>query len=162
MDPLEHHRTFSYVLMIHKSWVMLLSKSNSATSGARTRRQTRTRTSIRRRRPSRRSRSTSKVRFVTFSKSPKRDKKLRATFANTDGKIVARVDFGAAGASDYTKHKDTKRKRRYMTRHQAREHWNDPVTPGALSRWVLWNKPSLAASMDDYRSRFHLRPGKRR
>jgi hypothetical protein len=27
---------------------------------------------------------------------------------------------------------------------------------GALSRWILWNKPTLAASIKDYKKRFGL------
>jgi hypothetical protein len=36
------------------------------------------------------------------------------------------------------------------------ENWRDPTTPGALSRWVLWNKPSLKGSIADFKKRFHL------
>ena len=38
-----------------------------------------------------------------------------------------------------------------------RKDWKDPTTAGALSRWILWNKPSLKASFDDYKSRFGLK-----
>jgi hypothetical protein len=36
------------------------------------------------------------------------------------------------------------------------EHWQRPDTPGALSRWVLWNKPTLAASVADFKRKFDL------
>jgi hypothetical protein len=36
------------------------------------------------------------------------------------------------------------------------EHWNKPTTPGALSRWVLWNKPSFKESVKDYKKKFNL------
>jgi len=65
-----------------------------------------------------------------------------------------RVHFGAKGMSDFTIHKDEERKERYLNRHRAREDWNDPYTAGALSRWVLWNKPTLKASWNDYKKRF--------
>ena len=38
-----------------------------------------------------------------------------------------------------------------------KEDWKDPTTAGALSRWILWNKPSLSASFSDYKSRFGLK-----
>ena len=67
------------------------------------------------------------------------------------------VSFGAAGMSDYTKHKDPARKELYIKRHSGMgEDWNDPLTPGALSRWILWNKPSLEESIKDYKKRFDL------
>jgi len=64
------------------------------------------------------------------------------------------VHFGAAGMSDFTKHKDPERKQRYINRHKTGENWKDPTTPGSLSRWVLWNKPTLSASIADYKKRF--------
>ena len=56
--------------------------------------------------------------------------------------------------SDYTKHKDPERKKRYMNRHKKNENWNDYMSPGALSRWILWNKPSFRDSVKDYKKRF--------
>jgi hypothetical protein len=60
--------------------------------------------------------------------------------------------------SDFTKHKDTARRARYLKRHKGMgEDWNDPVSAGALSRWILWNKPTFKASVADYTRRFRLR-----
>ena len=81
-------------------------------------------------------------------------KKLVATF-RVNGRIK-KVRFGATGYSDYTVHKDDRRKQAYIARHKTGENWDDPLTAGALSRWVLWNKPTLAASIRDYRERFGL------
>jgi hypothetical protein len=64
------------------------------------------------------------------------------------------VKFGRQGYSDYTMHKDAERKERYLDRHKANENWNKPDTAGALSRWILWNKPSLRESIEDYKQRF--------
>lgn len=84
----------------------------------------------------------------------KKGKKFDAVF-DKDGREKV-VSFGAAGMSNYTKHKDSKRMRRYLTRHRKREDWNKPDTPGALSRWVLWNKPSFEDSLADFKKRFNL------
>ena len=66
--------------------------------------------------------------------------------------------FGARGMSDYTKHGDEERMERYLARHDNdREDWTDPTTAGALSRWILWNKPSLSASFNDFKKRFNLK-----
>ena len=88
-------------------------------------------------------------------KSPNKAKKWRAVFTLTDGS-VKKVDFGAAGYEDYTMHKDAERKARYMNRHKARENWKTPYTAGSLSRWILWNKPSLRASVADFKRKFKL------
>jgi hypothetical protein len=74
----------------------------------------------------------------------------------TDTGREKRVSFGQAGAPDFTLTGDEERKRLYLIRHKARENWNDPVTPGALSRWILWNKPTIEASVRDFRSRFKI------
>jgi len=90
---------------------------------------------------------------VVIKKSTNSAKKYMAIFYQ-DGKKIKTTHFGAAGMSDYTKHKNKSRKKRYMNRHRTRENWNNPMTAGALSRWILWNKPTLKASIDDYKKKF--------
>jgi hypothetical protein len=70
-------------------------------------------------------------------------------FVQTPDLKIHKVLFGAKGYSDFTKHKDPERKRRYIIRHQRRENWSKKgaLTPGFWSRWVLWNKPSLSESI---------------
>ena len=50
---------------------------------------------------------------IIISKSKNINKKYDARI---DGKKT--VSFGAAGMSDFTKHKDTERKQRYLNRHK--------------------------------------------
>jgi len=90
-----------------------------------------------------------------LGKSTHPDKKMMAVFRMENGRTKT-THFGAAGMSDFTIHKDEERKKRYILRHKANEDFNDPTTAGALSRWVLWNLPSLRASIADYKKRFRL------
>lgn len=92
--------------------------------------------------------------FIKIQKSKRKGKKLDAVFENTTTGRTKTISFGASGYSDFTKHKDKARKQRYINRHKKRENWNNLMTPGALSRWVLWNKPSLQASINDYKKKF--------
>ena len=46
-----------------------------------------------------------------------------------------------------------------MARHAPREDWSEPMTAGALARWVLWNKGTLRESVADYLQRFGLALG---
>lgn len=94
---------------------------------------------------------------VKISKSLKKDKKMTAIFYNKEGKKLKTIHFGYSPMSDYTIHKDDDRKQRYLNRHQAREDWNNPMTAGALSRWILWNKKSLNASIKDFKTKFKLK-----
>ena len=92
-----------------------------------------------------------KLKLLGIYISDKPAKKFKAVF--NDNKIIY---FGAVGYEDYTTHKDRIRKNRYIIRHKKNENWNNPKTAGALSRWILWNKPTLKASITDYKRKFNL------
>jgi len=96
------------------------------------------------------------LRLKTVRKSHKSEKKWDAVFDKNGREKV--VSFGAAGMSDYTKHKDKTRRARYLQRHKGMgENWNQPDTPGALSRWILWGpSTSFRQSVKAYKKRFHL------
>jgi hypothetical protein len=95
------------------------------------------------------------LRLKTIKKSHRPEKKFDAVFLR-DGREKT-ISFGAAGMSDYTKHKNVTRRARYLKRHSGMgENWSQPDTAGALSRWILWNKPTFAASLADFRRRFKL------
>jgi hypothetical protein len=89
------------------------------------------------------------------------EKKWKAVITTkTDGRSRT-VCFGANGYEDFTMHKDDARKQRYIARHgrrTSRERWSlasgGLYTAGFWSRWLLWNKPSIKASVADMRSRF--------
>ena len=100
--------------------------------------------------------SSGKLKLVKIVKSPKHEKKYRAHFS--DG---THTDFGAKGMQNYggvgkERHLDKERKKRYISRHKSRENWNSPKTPGALSRWILWNKDTLRKCIADYKKKFKL------
>jgi hypothetical protein len=82
--------------------------------------------------------------------SPVKMKKWRAIFEN--GRTT---DFGHVAYEDYaTDNLPESRKTAYLNRHRKRENWDDPYSAGALSRWILWNEPSLERSLKDFRRRF--------
>ena len=93
---------------------------------------------------------------VIIKKSTNPKKKYMAVFYENNKKIKT-THFGCTGMSDYTKHKDKARKQRYMNRHKSRENWENPISAGSLSRYILWNKPTLRASINDYKRRFNYK-----
>lgn len=95
--------------------------------------------------------------YVDIKKSTNKEKKLMAVFFNNEKQKIKTTHFGASGYSDFTKHKDEERKKRYLERHKKNENWNDYTSAGSLSRYILWNKPTLKASIDDYKKRFKLK-----
>ena len=94
------------------------------------------------------------MRLKTIRKSHKKEKKFDAVFIYPDGHEKV-VPFGQKGYSDFTKHKDTKRRALYLKRHSGMgENWEKPDTAGALSKWILWNKKTVRASLKDYKKHF--------
>jgi hypothetical protein len=100
------------------------------------------------------------LKLLSVKPSTKPEKKLMATF-DVDGKEKV-VHFGSAKNKDYTiyskedKEKAEKMKSAYLARHKVNENWNNPITAGALSRWILWNLPTQSASIKDFKKRFSL------
>ena len=106
---------------------------------------------------SRQAKSPSKkgVKLIRITKSPKQDKKLVAIFSN-NGRIK-QVHFGAKGMSDYSKHKDSARRARYLKRHSARENWNNPMSAGSLSKFILWGEStSIPKNIASFKRKFKL------
>lgn len=108
------------------------------------------------------------LKLKKIKKSDKPDKKYMAIFL-IDNERTKTVHFGSSGMRDYTliNDKDSKFylpksldrevvKASYIRRHRAREDWNNPLTAGALSRWILWDKRSLLGSIKAFKKRFKL------
>ena len=70
-----------------------------------------------------------------------------------------RIDFGAKGYSDFTKHKDEARKKNYISRHAINEDFSPKgmYTAGWWARWLLWNKPSIEESIKDIEKHFRIK-----
>jgi len=99
-----------------------------------------------------------KITFKRLVHSPIDGKKWRVVLLNEEGK-ERHVDFGATGYIDFTQPPhDAKRKMLYMLRHKSREDWTKSgiFSAGFWSRWLLWNKSSISASLSDVKSRFGL------
>ncbi len=90
------------------------------------------------------------IQLKSIKRSNRPGKKFMAVFNRKT------VHFGQSGASDYTKHKNRIRRNRYITRHRKDLKTNDPTRAGFLSMFVLWNKPSLQASIRDYKRRLGI------
>ena len=92
-----------------------------------------------------------KIHYYYPYKSDRPDKKYYI-ITQSEKKIY----FGAAGYSDFTQHKDEKRKNRYIKRHEKNENWSKSGidTAGFWSYWLLWNKQSIKESYEDIKKRF--------
>ena len=98
--------------------------------------------------------------LLSVKPSTNKNKKLTATF-DVNG-IKKSVSFGSAPNKDFTiyskedKKLAEQKKKAYIARHKVNERWSDPLTAGSLSRYVLWNKPTIKASIEDFKSKFNL------
>ena len=87
---------------------------------------------------------------ISIQKSTRAGKKYMAKVGDKT------VHFGAMGYEDYTTHNDEKRKASYLARHRTKEDWtlSGVDTAGFWARHLLWNEPSLTASVADINKRF--------
>ena len=99
---------------------------------------------------------------VILSKSSRKDKKYMIKHDNKT------THFGANKMRDFTlinnkssqyylpnKADRDKVKTNYRKRHR-NDNLTNPYSPGALSYFLLWNKPTLSASIKDYEKRFNI------
>ena len=94
--------------------------------------------------------------LVSIKKDTNGKNKMVAVFEDKKTGRTKRTHFGAAGYTDYTKSKDEEKKKLYLNRHRKNENWNDYTSAGALSKFILWNKPTIKASIADYKKHFKL------
>jgi len=94
---------------------------------------------------------------VEIKPSALKTKKYTAIFYDDKNKKIKTIHFGNKGSDDYTITGDKQQRARYLKRHEKRENWNDPLTAGALSRWILWgDSKSIKTNIKDFKKRFKL------
>ena len=64
------------------------------------------------------------------------------------------VPFGQKGYSDFTSNHSVIKKNNYIKRHQKRENWDNPFSPGALSMFLLWHTDDLKLNIELFKKRF--------
>lgn len=98
----------------------------------------------------------------SITRSTRRGKKLKAVFFSETEKIKT-VHFGGSGCKDFIKYSAidpalAKRKRAaYIKRHRVKENWRYPMRAGTLSRYILWEKPTLDRSIKKFAVMFKLK-----
>ena len=94
--------------------------------------------------------------YVELKKATTKGKKYTMIFYDDEKKKIKTTHFGS-DMSNYTIHKDDERKQRYLARHRANEQWNDYMSAGSLAKHILWSKPTITASYNDYLKKFGLK-----
>lgn len=98
------------------------------------------------------------IKLIKVEKATDGKHKLVAVF-DVNGK-EKRTSFGAQGYGDFIiftkeegRESGLRHKENYNTRHKKDLRTGDPTRAGFLSVFILWNKPTLQASIDDYKRR---------
>lgn len=86
-------------------------------------------------------------------------KRYRATFLDAEGEKLKTVNFGAATMDSYPIHRDDARRQRFRDRFGKliRENVSDITRPITLANQVLWNRPTVAASLRDVSKRYKIK-----
>jgi len=74
------------------------------------------------------------MKFVSLTQSTKPTKKLMITFSDP----AKTIHFGSKFSETYLDHKDKTKRMNYLKRHQYNEDWDNPLTAGSLSAYLLW------------------------
>ena len=96
------------------------------------------------------------IKYIQLLKSKRRDKRFEAIFYDIDRKKIKSVSFGLKGGNTFIEHKNTKTKDAWIARHSVTGDWTKPDTASSLAFHILWNKPTLSASYNDYLKKFNL------
>lgn len=81
---------------------------------------------------------------------------FEAVFTLDNGKNK-KVRFGTSSNYALNPDKTKKDRENYKLRHAVRENWDDPMSRGALSRYILWgDSRSVVENTRAFRKRFNL------
>ena len=83
------------------------------------------------------------------------NKRFKIIFYDREMKKVKTTQFGDKRYDNFTIHKDKKRRDLYRKRHH-KDKIDEPMAPGSLSWFLLWNKTTLEASIKEYERRFGI------
>lgn len=97
------------------------------------------------------------MKLLRVERTPNQNKAFKAIFRMDDDGKEKRVTFGTS--SNYVLNPDKTKKDRenYLKRHKVREDWNNPLTAGSLSRWILWgDSRNLNKNISTFKKKFNL------
>jgi hypothetical protein len=98
-----------------------------------------------------------KLTIIDNPNASKDKKRLLATFELNDGK-TKKIKFGfwKSGGTFYDIN-DNKKRLAYIARHsKMNEDWNNIVSAGALSRWVLWEFNNISDIKKFLKNKFNI------
>ncbi len=96
------------------------------------------------------------MKLLRVERTPNQSKAFRAIF-KLDNDKEKRVTFGTSSNYVLNPDKTNKDRENYLKRHKTREDWEDPLTAGSLSRWILWgDSRNLNKNISTFKKKFKL------
>ena len=96
------------------------------------------------------------MKLLRVERTPNQSKAFRAIFKLDDDK-EKRVTFGTSSNYVLNPDKTNQDRENYLKRHKVRENWEDPLTAGSLSRWILWGESrNLNKNISTFKKKFKL------
>jgi len=94
---------------------------------------------------------------ITIKNSVLPKKRFLAIFTKEDGK-TKKVNFGSKGAYTYIDGADETIKENYLKRHKIREDWDNYMSAGSLSRFIIWGSSrNINENIANFRKKFNLK-----
>ena len=92
----------------------------------------------------------------SITRTPNDNKEFKAVFTKDNGRSKI-IRFGTSSNYVTNATKTTDDRKNYIARHRVNENFNNPLSAGALSRWLLWgNSRDLKKNIDSFKRRFKL------
>ena len=100
-----------------------------------------------------------KIELLSIKESIRKNKRLVARFKFTSPGYdpqYRNVHFGQKHGRTYTDHLNEMKKENWLKRHRysIERAGYIPWSPAVLSKMILWNKPTIRESIDDYRKEY--------
>ena len=94
--------------------------------------------------------------YFTLQDGTAKGKRYKAIFYDENGDKIKTTQFGSSSHENFTIHRDKQRRELYRKRHH-KDKIDEPYSAGALSWYLLWNKPTFKQSIKDYEERFGIK-----
>ena len=95
--------------------------------------------------------------YVSIKPSNRKYKKYVAVFYDNNKEVVKTTHFGDNRYQAYVDHQDELRRTNYLNRHRKNEQWDDFMSAGSLSRYILWEHKKTDTAIKEYMKRFQLK-----
>lgn len=93
---------------------------------------------------------------LTITRTPNKPKAFKAVFTDDKNKTKT-IRFGTESNYVLNKSKTKRDRENYIKRHAVRENFNNPMTAGSLSRYILWGESrSLNKNISAFKKKFNL------